>query len=161
MKNNYLLLVTCCFLLISCDPGRQYPDEPVIKFESYSIKDTIEPLLGNPAQILILKISFTDGDGDIGLDAIYTLPPKDNCMDSTCSNIYINATVIKNGYSQELPYNYRIPVITPTGQNKALKGEIDVKLIFIPPYDTAICEIYLVDRKLHRSEIITTPKIAL
>lgn len=156
------IVVVTTLIFSSCDPGRQYPDEPKIEFEDYFIKDTINGF-EDTVQILILRFSFTDGDGDIGLDDLDTIPPKVNCKDSTCNNLYINRIGIKNGVSHELPINYRIPVITPTGQNKTLKGEIDVRLeeFLLSPYDTVICEIYIFDRELHQSNVIKTPQIIL
>jgi len=159
---SLFFIVVIAFIFSSCIQIQKYPPEPEIAFEGYSFKDTINGF-GDPAQILILTFSFMDGDGDIGLEAIDTLPPKPNCKDSTCNNLYINRIGIKNGVSQVLPVNYRIPVITPEGQNKTLKGEIAVRLeeFLISGFDTVICEIYLVDRALNQSNIIKTPEIVL
>ena len=144
---SFFLVVGMIFLFSSCFLPEELPPEPKIEFEGFIlIKDTLEPKLGNPAHLIWLKISFTDGDGDIGLAEGDTLPQPyyDN-------NLFINNI------------GYRIPDITPKGQNKTLKGEIDVEIWIIPAslYDTIVYEIYLVDRALNLSNIVTSPAIVL
>jgi hypothetical protein len=58
-----------------------------------------------------------------------------------------------------IPLNYRIPVITPTGQNKTLEGEIAVALQPFPtdpgsPYDTVRYSVKMVDRALNESNTV-------
>ncbi|MBA7579337.1 hypothetical protein ES708_21207 [subsurface metagenome] len=52
----------------------------------------------------------------------------------------------------ETPLNYRIPYIESEGQNKTLKGEIQVDFFYlIIKYDTIKYKFYIVDRALHKS----------
>lgn len=141
--------------LFSCLKPAQYPDEPIIEFNRIDV-------YGDTAYLFI---NFTDGDGDIGLGDVYTDPPFDT------SSIYYNNIFIKyyekvNGVwvqgtkipsGEPVEFNYRTLVITPSGQNKALKGEIRVMLS--PTYynplsadsDTIMYRISMCDRALHMS----------
>ena len=143
----------CC----SCLKGPQYPPEPSIALIGYTYKDSLDDL-GNPAHLGMLTFSFTDGDGDIGLSESDTTAPFDY-------NLYVNRIGILGGDElapEEL--KFRIPDITPTGQNKTLMGEVDVDLdVFsiLLPYDTMYYEVNIKDRSLHISNTITTDYIVL
>jgi len=70
-----------------------------------------------------------------------------NISDSTYDTIYHNA---------------RIPVLTPDGSNKSIKGEIEDTLFiynYESEFDTIMFEAYIVDRALHKSNTIETPII--
>ena len=144
----------------SCEKPERYPDTPKITFESFTIKDTID-LLDNPVKLGNLVFSFIDGDGDIGLMESDTLPPYDT------SGIYYHYLFLTlyekiDGEFQEVnlafPLNYRVPYAVAEGQNKTLKGEIKIDLIYnLPvPYDTIKYIFFLVDRALNHSNIDST-----
>jgi hypothetical protein len=141
----------------SCIQGVQYPPEPKIELIGYTYKDSLDNL-GNPAHLGLITFSFTDGDGDIGLSESDTAMPYDY-------NLYVSRIGIQGGIkltAEEL--NFRIPDITPSGQNKTLMGEIDVDLDIFPvllSYDTLYYEVYIKDRKLNMSNTITTDYIVL
>ena len=141
--------------LSSCLRPQTFPPEPEIAFKSFEI-------LSDSAK---LTITFQDGDGDIGLNVSDTLPPFDT------SSIYhfnlfaqywekddalgwIQGTDIMG---EPIEFRYRTPVITPTGQNKALKGEIEMTLepffynLGSSQSDTIMYKIMLVDRSLNES----------
>ena len=140
-----------------CLKSNDYPPEPVIKFLSYTYKDSVDDL-GNPSHMGLLTISFTDGDGDMGLAQSDTAAPFDN-------NLYVNRVGIDGGVEQPpVELKFRIPYITPKGQIKALTGEMDVELDLIPvlvSYDTLFYELYILDRALNQSNTITTEQIVL
>ena len=109
----------------------------------------------------ILQFSFTDGDGDIGLTQADTLPPYD-------FNLYITYFEKQNGVYKkvDLPstLNARIPVLTPSGNIKSIKGDIQDTLYVNNPastFDTIKFEVYIVDRALHQSNVIETPDIVV
>lgn len=151
-----LLLFTLIFV-VNCDKDKVYSDIPAI---TMSDKQVFE----NPGKIII---DFTDGDGDIGLNEWDTLPPYDFNEDPF-NKYYFNLLLYyyeKNDSIWEevelaVPYFYRIPVITPRGQNKALNGEIDVdvSLPFNRP-DSIRFEIVLIDQALRESNRLQTPVI--
>jgi len=109
----------------------------------------------------IYSIFGSDGDGDIGLEEHQTDPPYD-------ANLYVFQYGVHKGFQIFIDtLSFRIPYVTPEGQNKSLKGEIDVDLDIIyilPPFDTIDTvkyEIYLLDRSLNQSNIITSEEISL
>lgn len=150
-------IVILLIVLVSCDKDKVYPDTPVI---TMSDKQTYV----SPVKMII---DFTDGDGDIGLDEGDTLPPYEY-TEEPFNKYYYNLLLYyyeKNDSIWEevplpVPYFYRIPVITPRGQNKALNGEIDVdiSLPFNRP-DSIRFEIVLIDQALRESNRLQTPVI--
>ena len=108
-----------------------------------------------------------DGDGDVGLDESDNAPPFDTAS-TYYYNLFIEHSEKINGewlvveFAQ--PIHYRIPRITPTGQNKALEGEIAVAIDPFPLYitgnaDTVRYSIEMVDRALNRSNRVVTNEI--
>ena len=147
---------------IGCQPETQYPIEPVIEFESF-VAD------GDKG---VVTVSFTDGDGDIGLEEYETQPPYDT------SSIYFNNLFIAyeekvdgvwqpglDADNNPIIFRFRIPNVTPEGQNKALKGKIEAKIepIYYDPNsldsDTIRLKVKIVDRALHWSNEVTSDDI--
>ena len=157
------LLFGSALILYGCPEPPKYPETPDIEFHDFVAE----------GEIGYLSISFTDGDGDIGLTPEMVDPPFDT------SNIYHYNMFVEywefNDASGDwehvtingLPVNflYRVPYITPNGKNKALKGTIEVKMEpnyrnpDSPNSDLIRYRIKLVDRALHESEWIVTPSI--
>ncbi|MGV3638245.1 MAG: hypothetical protein ACO1NQ_11450 [Flavobacteriales bacterium] len=144
-------------LLSGCLKTEEFPATPAIQFKSFEF-------FGDSAS---LTISFTDGDGDVGLDATDIAPPYD-----TSSVFYYNLFLeqseringVWNVVEFDEPVYYRIPRITPTGQNKALEGEIAVAIDPFPFFitgnaDTVRFSVELVDRALNRSNKVFTSDI--
>ncbi len=153
---------------MACKKPNQFPPEPSISFKDIY---TVQSTTGFDQNIIVL-LDFTDGDGDVGLrspgnnDSIFDNP------DST--NLYFNDYIVKiaemkNGqWFTGHPWDTvnlsgRIPYLTPDLSYKSLKGEIKRELP-VPPAlvnDTLRFEIYIIDRSLHKSNIITTPYVIL
>lgn len=144
---------------MACQPDDEYPDTPVISFNAFVTN-------GDQA---VLTIDFTDGDGDMGLKETDTQPPFDT------SSVYFNNCFIAyeekvNGQWQAgldqlgdpVVFKYRIPYVTPEGQNKALNGKIDITLepFYYNPMsvdsDTIRYKVKIVDRALNFSNEIVT-----
>jgi len=164
-RSKLLLIIFAAVILTynSCKQKEEYPVIPYIQFKSF-VK--INNSSGKDDKG-ILTISFTDGDGDIGLSQSDTLPPFDSKSEYYYNFItkYFeqqNDTLIEVTFPDTL--NARIPVITPKGNNKNIKGEIEIK-IFInntrSKFDTIAFEVYIYDRALHKSNVITTPRIII
>ena len=163
-----ILIITIIILLsgLSCQKIESLPEIPSISFKSFIFKDTtITDILGNEVKIGELTFDFEDGDGDIGLTQ-----PDSLSVDSSNFNMFFTLFSKTNGEfievsedDLETPLNYRIPYIKKEGQNKALKGEIQVDFRYYHTfeYDTFKYSFYIVDRALHKSNIETTPEIAL
>lgn len=147
------LALTLLIVLVSgCRKEEKFPPEPVIAFKS----------LGQFGDSASFTISFTDGDGDVGLDIGDAAPPFD-----TASQYYYNLVLkheyLDNGvwietiFNTNTPLKYRIPRITPTGQNKALEGEIAVALPawpYVAVGDTVRISAYMYDRALNQSNTV-------
>ncbi|MBN4062395.1 hypothetical protein JYU20_04280 [Bacteroidales bacterium AH-315-I05] len=163
-KIRFLLFAT---ILLAASCGRQKCDDKVptiafVDFEQYT-----------DSSLAKLIIYFQDCDGDIGLEDSDTLDPY-NIEGKYYNNMLVDYFELHNGVWEKNPvkipiedttyFYYRLPVITPSGQNKALEGEIEVKLEpyynpFPPAADTIKYEVTLVDRALNESNKITTPVI--
>ena len=140
-----------------CLKTEEFPTTPAIQFKSFEF-------FGDSASLII---SFTDGDGDIGLDDSDNAPPFDTGS-AYYNNFFLEHSEKVDGVWQpvtfEEPIHYRIPRITPTGQNKTLEGEIAVAIDPFPLFitgnsDTVRYTIELVDRALNRSNIASTGTI--
>ena len=163
---NILLIIFFAgvIFLTSCKKPETYPVIPHIDFSNFTKTQNANGV----DEKGILELSFTDGDGDIGLS------PDDTTAPFNKGSVYYYDFFItyfrkhKGVFiADSLPMtnNSRIPVITPNGSNKAIKGTIDVNLFInnpIPPvnkYDTICYDVYIVDRALNASNTIRTPEI--
>lgn len=162
MKNgrNLLLISAAAVLLMACPDVEQFPPEPSIEFVS---------LVQNEPDSATLSFSFLDGDGDIGLSNSDTT--GEFALGQTFHhNLFIEYFEKQNGVwtliNLPLPYRYRIPLITPTGQNKLLEGTIDVGLAPFPTdpfsqYDTVKYSIQLADRALNLSNVVESGELVV
>ena len=160
-----ILLLAAGLFTSSCREKITYPPVPYIEYVSFTKIPTTNGIDSKGT----LKFSFTDGDGDIGLSESDTLYPFNT------GSIYYYDLFIKyyrkhHGIfladSLEFTNNCRIPIVTPDGENKSIKGNIEVilfinnpKPIPIPTYDTICYDVTLVDRALNMSNTIRTPDI--
>lgn len=148
--------------LASCIKEEQYPDEPVIQFVEFG---TLKDMNGYDS-LGSLTISYTDGDGDLGLYDSDTAEPYKY-------NYFLKLMYLKNGQRVEvipvdttLGFNGRIPILTPTGRNKNIKGEISYVLELYYAWalletDTIGFEVYIKDRALHSSNVVETPMFVI
>lgn len=150
-------------LASGCSKEPQYPAEPQISFVSFT---KVQNNTGKDDKG-ILKINFTDGDGDIGLtDADIQAP-----FDTTSMyyyNLFITYYEKQNGtyVAVDLPLsnNARFPLVPPANQGNPLTGDIDVELYINNPFstfDTIRFDVFIVDRALHHSNIISTQDIVV
>jgi len=151
--------------LASCIKEEQYPIEPKIQFVRYENDTSFKDINGNDS-IVALTISYTDGDGDIGLYDSDTAEPYKY-------NYFLKLQYLKNGQRVEvipvdttLGFNGRIPILTPTGRNKNIKGEISYVLELYYAWalletDTIGFEVYIKDRALHSSNVVETPMFVI
>lgn len=159
MKNpgfKYLLLVFLAVLIIgSCQKEDVYPIIPEIEYDGF-VK------LWNPQLMIfergVFAISFKDGDGDIGLRSNDTVAPYD-------FNLIINYYELQNGDSVRVvisdsnEFNARVPMLTPQGSNKSISGLIEDTLFmynYQSTFDTIMFDACLIDRALHKSNVVST-----
>lgn len=153
--------------LTSCLKTEEFPPQPSIAFKSFE----------QFADSAVITIGFTDGDGDIGLGQDQTDPPHDTSS-YYYYNYYLEYFLKENGsWVLKDTIGHRIPVITPTGQNKALEGEIARRFeaVQIPGFespwyanlddadenDTVRFECLIIDRALNVSNKVSTGEIVL
>lgn len=165
----YTLFSALVFTAIvsSCVEKVKLPDEPVITSIDY-LEDTKQ-----------LVVTFTDGDGNFGLYDNEVNPPYQPYLDSaeTEPNPYHYNYWLdyykkdENGewFLVDLPgnANFRIPFLTPEGQDKQLKVKITNDLgteIPLPPFivegDTVKFAVTLIDRDLNHSNVAETKPFA-
>ncbi len=151
-----------------------FPNTPVITYKSATI--TIDSVKDYHLKLII---SFTDGNGDIGLG-----PGDTTGVFSPDSPYYYNLWV---GYYEEvndtfihinqnfpyaggdtIKYNGRIPIITPEGKLKAITGDIEYDIDFgtgtksgSAGNNTIKFDFILLDRALNKSNKVTSPPIVL
>ena len=158
-----LFVLILVVLICSCLKPETFPLEPIIKFDSFTaLTDSGE-----------IAISFTDGDGDLGLRE------GDTTGEFSIDKVYHHNLFIdyfekddnlgwvrgKDLAGNDITFLYRVPYLTPNGNNKALKGII--KVVIEPSYynplsansDTIKYQIRLVDRSLNVSNTIESPVI--
>ena len=179
--NFNLTKILIVFLLmlsfVSCLKPVKYPNEPIIEYVSFDQLDSSSAKL---------TFSFTDGDGDIGLEQEDVYPPYDSGS-FYHYNVYINYfemmdgewvrgksnppyynNLDNNSSNDTISFKFRLKNITPNGQNKALKGNVELTIepqFFNPnsvdDNDTIMYKILLLDRSLNHSNLISTPPIVL
>jgi len=158
VKISLVIIISGLIIFSSCAKFEEYPVIPQIEFVSFAtlLNSQQNDSLG------YLTISYTDGDGNIGLTSEENTPPYQY-------NFFLDIYEIINGVQQKIifpdtsiNFNSRIPILTPEGVNKSIKGEIEMELeLFImSPFlatDTISFELYILDRALNKSNVVHTP----
>jgi len=159
--NVSLLLIVVGLLFSSCTKPEIYPNTPVIKYKSFEKIPTTTGIDNKG----YLTISFTDGDGDVGLKPEDTLPPY-NLGSKYYYNFFIDYyeqqgdTFVK--IDLPITNNSRIPYIEPNLAEFGIKGEIEIEIYFnniMSNSDSIKYEMYIVDRALNKSNVVMTPAI--
>ncbi|MEN8786956.1 MAG: hypothetical protein ABF264_03000 [Flavobacteriales bacterium] len=158
-----LFVILLIGMLSSCLKPETFPLEPIIEFDSFrAMSDSGE-----------ISISFTDGDGDIGLregDTTGSFSSNQTFHHNLFIEYYEKDDILgwirgKDLAGNDITFLYRVPYLTPNGNNKALKGII--KVVIEPSYfnplssqsDTILYKIRLADRDLNVSNTIESPVI--
>ena len=175
-------LITLCSLLLvvcACQKQVEYPIEPKIAYEGFTY-------LMNPDSTFsgegVISFSYTDGDGDLGLDDSDTLPPF-GFHDTYYYNMVVDYLKSENGVFVKTPllsphvptspddtlalydtvtFNARFKRLRDSEEPKAISGSMDYKLTVQNPFspdDTVKFEIRILDRALHESNVIQTDPI--
>lgn len=164
--SNILYFFLGMVILSACNNEDDLPDEPVINEISYD--EAAKELL----------INFTDGDGNFGLAQGDTLPPYQSLEDTLAEtanpfhyNLWLDTYVRRNGEFELLEFpntlDFRVPVLTPQGQNKQLRVnityDVGVDLNDLTTIsdnfnygDTLKFSVILVDRDLNQSNTAET-----
>jgi hypothetical protein len=171
---SFLWILVILTIANSCKKLDEFPDEPEIDYIGFE-------RIYNPTDSIfdrgVLKISYTDGDGDLGLEKSDTLPPY-NIDGDYYFNLVITYFEIQEGVAVEVPLTFynpntqqfdtitqsaRFPVLTPSSINKSISGTIfDTLFIYNPnsDYDSLMFEAFIYDRALNKSNTIITDTIS-
>jgi hypothetical protein len=156
---SMLRIVICTIVFIgifSCVKPPDYPIEPAIELIGISSDTMVQGNRNNDS--ILLVISFTDGDGDIG-----------NEMDFD--------VVVRDLRDDFITDRFRLPVVPAPGSNNGISGEITLTIYTTCcvyangqppctpseqfPTDKVQYEIHILDRAGHQSNSIQTPPITL
>ena len=145
--------------VLSCSDNPNFSDVPEIEFLSFSKNELTQNSLNTDS--LFIRISFQDGDGDIGLDE---------------SDISQNL-ILTDNRTGEVFDRYKIPTIPIQGAQNGIQGEIMIKVFttccifpdMIPPCESPVSfptnelsfDIQLTDRAGNDSNVVTTQSITL
>jgi hypothetical protein len=173
IKIIYILVLVIIPAAFSCKKLDSFPPEPEIQYIGFQT-------FYNPVDSIfdrgVLAFYFTDGDGDLGLAKNDTFPPF-NYGSEYYFNLIVTFFEIQDGvktkvdltfYNQvtqqfdTITQNARIPILTPSGANKSISGEIyDTLFIYNynSDYDTLMFDAYIIDRALNESNVIITDTI--
>ena len=160
-KIGLIILLPLFAGLTGCIKEEQYPLKPAIEFGRL---EALKDISGKDSVILI-TISYTDGDGNIGLPDGDTIPLKYNYYMNFYQ--YINKELVEFKPANEaITFDARIPVLTPVGKNKNIKGDItrSFQIYYarkLLQSDTIAFEVYIKDRTLLESNVITTPLVII
>lgn len=137
-----------CIGALACTPDPVFPDEPILTFKEYQY---------NGSDTLKVVFSFTDGDGDIGVD------PTGNDSNMLLTLYYkapdgqFHVARPPADPGDSIYYSYRIPELTE-GQT-GLEG--DIYLVVNPSfmwYDTIQFNAFLLDQSHNKSVVVRTPE---
>jgi hypothetical protein len=172
-KILFIPLVLSATIFLSCRKFEEFPVEPAIKFEDFLLEYNLET---GKTERGVLIFSYTDGDGDLGLDNDDLNPPF-NIGSPYYYNLIIKYFEKQNGTFVEVPllvwnpdsarfdtltFNTRFPKLLPEIVDKPIKGVFNDTLFILNPlssYDTIKFSAYIYDRALHKSNTIETPEI--
>lgn len=162
-----MLLVVLLFAACS-DEGNNFPPEPQLQYTSFQKSRTPD---GRDSAVFF-RFRYTDGDGDIGLSEKDTLPPFE-FGGPHFYNFKVQYFVWENGVARPridpltqdtLAFDLRLPVLTPSGTNKQIEGDITVEIPARPSGfspDSILIRCRLSDRALRYSAFINSPVVPL
>jgi len=140
----------------SCTQKNDFSDIPFLRFESH--EQQTQTVGGVTLDNLLVRIYFTDGNGDIGLEQSDTVPPYDVTL--LVRTFQADGDTVVEVFDYD--FNTRIPNLTPEGQNKALEGVIEFDMdISLRGSDSLQFSFVLLDRALNRSNEVFSPLIVL
>ena len=173
---KHRILIGLLFLVLaafSCQKPVEYPIEPRIEYQGFTYLFNADSTFSGEG---IISFSYTDGDGDLGLDAGDTLPPF-GPNDAHYYNMVVDYLKCVNGEFVKIPllswnvqtqtydtvtFNARFKRLRDSEEPKAISGTMDYTLPVqnpLSPNDTIKFEIRILDRALHESNVIQTEPI--
>ncbi len=162
-RNISISILSAILLLVSCEEIQpEFPDEPVIDYQGFSLFITVDQL-NNKTLVGQLSFRFTDGDGNVGLPP---LPDTSglNLPDTLKYNFFLQLYDLQGFDYVQIPeedggvLKYRIPVL----DKQPLSGTLDLEIYYpVILYDTIFYTFYIMDQDYNRSNIDSTEVIVL
>lgn len=172
-KQHFMGLLFLALAAVACQKPVEYPIEPHIAYEGFTYLFNADSTFSGEG---IVSFSYTDGDGDLGLDDGDTLPPF-GINDTYYYNMVIDYLKYVNGAFVKMPllswnpqtqsydtvsFNARFHRLRDNDDPKAISGVMEYTLPVqnpLSPNDTIKFEIRVIDRALHESNVIQTDPI--
>jgi hypothetical protein len=159
MKALKYTLFLSIAMIIACTKPPDYSDTPEIAFISLSKTSMIAA--ANLSDNLTLTISFTDGDGDIGIDggtpSVYFKDLRDGSEFITFVAPVIPEQGVGNGISGEMYIKVStVCCIHPIDNQAGCLADFSDF-----PIDSLVYEVYILDRSGNKSNVIQTDPIVL
>ena len=177
--HNFIGLLLLALAALSCQKPVEYPIEPKIEYQGFTYLFNADSTFSGEG---LISFSYTDGDGDLGLDEGDTLSPF-GFHDAHYYNMVVDYMKRVNGVFVKTPllsphvptspadtlvlydtvtFNARFKRLRDSEEPKAISGTMDYKLTVqnpLSPNDTVKFEIHILDRALHESNVIQTEPI--
>ena len=172
-RPNWIALSVVLLMVTACREQVEYPIEPRIAYEGFAYLFNADSTFSGEG---IISFSYTDGDGDLGLDDADTLYPF-GPNDAHYYNMVVDYLKSVNGEFVKTPllswnvqtqsydtvtFNARFRRLCDSEEPKAISGTMDYRLTVQNPFspnDTVKFEIHILDRALHESNVIQTEAI--
>ena len=176
---NLIGLIFLALAAFSCQKPVEYPIEPKIEYQGFTYLINADSTFSGEGTI---AFSYTDGDGDLGLDDSDTIYPF-GFHDAHYYNLEIDYLKCVNGVFVKTPlvsphvptspddtlvlydtvtFSARFKRLRDSEEPKAISGTMQYKLAVqnpLSPNDTIKFEIRILDRALHESNTIQTEAI--
>ena len=173
MKKILVVLILALLALAACQKKPEYPIEPKITYDGLAYLMNADSTLTGE---VILRIGYTDGDGDLGLDDADTLYPF-GPNDPHYYNLLIDYLKWDGAAFVETPllswnqqtqsydtisFNARFKRLVFNDEEKPISGIIEYTMMVynpVSPDDTIKFRVHIIDRALHESNTIETDAI--
>jgi hypothetical protein len=173
------LLVAVSAFLGGCHNPPEFPNEPSISYKR--VEQYHFTVAGRPQDSLRIVIRFEDGDGDLGLTSDDNQPPFNPAYETPAGekipqgeyfyNYFVTMYIKRNGVFQVFQFpnagglNSRFFPLAPDGRVGPLEGDLKYTVKFDSKNftigDVVKFDVYIVDKKLNKSNRITTDEITL
>ncbi|MDA8972474.1 hypothetical protein N9H15_01250 [bacterium] len=158
MKALKYTLFLSIAMFIACTKPPDYSDTPEIAF--ISLSETTMTQGSQNEEFITLTISFTDGDGDIGIDggepSVYFKDLRDGSEFITFVAPVVPEQGVGNGISGEMYIKVNTTCCIHPNQNDGCNSDFSDY-----PIDSLIYEVYIIDRSGNKSNVIETAPITL
>ena len=170
---NWIILSLLALLGASCQESVEYPVKPQIAYQGLTYLFNADSTFSGEC---VVSFTYTDGDGDLGLDDGDTLAPF-GPNDAHYYNMVVDYLKSVNGEFVKTPllswnvqtqtydtvsFNARFRRLRDSEEPKAISGTMEYTLPVqnpLSPDDTIKFEIHILDRALHESNVIQTEAI--